>query len=257
MAEARVSMELIGVNDGPCKLTAIGGRSDTNRQNITAAVKATNQMGAFQNLKGQWFEITFKAVTMCNFPVTMVKCNSKIPKIGTTDAKDVPEETYLFIEEQAEWCTKYLTKGWSKEVKMEGYIVASNPTIYQDPRYFESMPEAFLQCKTYKEYYKQKYANNYPSLKDEWIKEEYYVLKCNSEVVDQVDYNEHCAQLHGIEPTRLRGEQHIKFDSKVPFKLEPALDIENVGTEDHNNILHTWFTKGTQQLSPKLPIKLK
>ena len=80
MADARVSMELIGVNDGPCKLTAIGGRSDTERQDITAAVKATNQMGAFHNLKGQWFETTFKAVTMCNFPVTMVTYKGKIPR---------------------------------------------------------------------------------------------------------------------------------------------------------------------------------
>ena len=82
-------------------------------------------MGAFQNLKGHWFETTFKAVTMCNFPVTMVKYKGKIPKVGATEAKDIPEETYIFIEKQAEWSKKYLTKGWSKEVKMERYIVAS------------------------------------------------------------------------------------------------------------------------------------
>ena len=74
--------------------------------------------------------------------------------MGNTNAKDVPEETYMFIEEQAEWSKKYLTKGWSKEVKMEGYIVASNPLIYRDPKYFESIPNSLLKCKKYNEYYK-------------------------------------------------------------------------------------------------------
>ena len=100
--------------------------------------------------------------------------------------------------------------------------------------------------------------NNYPQLNEGRIKEEFYVLKCNAEVVEQVDYNEHCAQLHGIEASSLNGEQHIKIDSKVTFKLDPALDIENVGTEDHKSILQTWFTKGvaTAVLTKKTPIKL-
>ena len=46
--------------------------------------------------------------------------------------------------------------------------------------------------------------------------------------------------------------QHsIKIDSKVAFKLEPALDIENVGPDEHSSILHGCFTKsvGTTVLS--------
>ena len=63
-------------------------------------------------------------------------------------------------------------------------------------------------------------------------------------MIEQIDYNEHCNRLHGIEAPKLTKEQNIKVDSKVPFKLDSALDIEDVGTEDHMSILHSWYTKG-------------
>ena len=115
MAEARASMDLLGVNDvvtfAKGKLKAIGGRANNDRQTVTAALRATNQTGSFRNLKGHWFETTFKAVTMCNFPITMVKYKGRIPKIGETDAHDVPEDTYMFFEDQKNWSMKYLTYG--------------------------------------------------------------------------------------------------------------------------------------------------
>ena len=92
--------------------------------------------------------------------------------------------------------------------------------------------------------YLQKHANNYPDINADRVSEEFYVFKCNGEVVDQIDYNEHGGRLHGVRPLELKQEQNIKVDSKIPFKLDSAMDIEQVGPDDHYSILGTWFTKG-------------
>ena len=122
MTGARASMDLLSKDDAPqaVKLTVIGGRADDKRQAVTAALGKTNQFGPFQDLDGHWFETTFKKGLMSNFPVTMVKYKGRIPKIGETDAHDVPEDTYMFFEDQTNWSKKYLTYGWSEEEKKEG-----------------------------------------------------------------------------------------------------------------------------------------
>ena len=73
----------------------------------------------------------------------------------------------------------------------------------------------------------------------------YSVLKCNIPAEEQDEFNEHCRMVHGIIPGHLKRQQTIKIDSKLPVKLETALDIENVGPDQHDGILHGWFTKGT------------
>ena len=49
--------------------------------------------------------------------------------------------------------------------------------------------------------------------------------------------------VHVMIPAHLNRQQSIKVDAKVPFKLEPALYIENVGYDEYNSILHGWFMK--------------
>ena len=49
--------------------------------------------------------------------------------------------------------------------------------------------------------------------------------------------------LHGIRTDELRAQQSVKVDPKLVFKLDPALNIENLGTEEHKSILHAWYTK--------------
>ena len=134
----------------------------------------------------------------------MVKYKGRIPKIGEIDAHDVPEDTYMFFEDQTSWSQKYLTHGWSEEVKMRGIIVASNPLIYSELKYYECTSRSVLGSTQYKAMYLQKHANNHPDLNDNRIREEFYVLKCNAEVIEQVDYNEHCNRLHGIKASSLK-----------------------------------------------------
>ena len=180
----------------------------------------------------------------CNFPITVVRYKGRIPKIGDKNAKDVPGDNYIFIEEQAAWSQKYLTHNWSDAAKARGFIVASDPLIYAEQKYFECIPQTVFYSKTHRSAYLSKHKVANATLTDNMISEVFFVLKCNAEVVEQVDYNEHCTQLHGVMASTLKVQQSIKVDPKLTFKLDPALNIENVGTKDHKNILQSWYTKG-------------
>ena len=89
-----------------------------------------------------------------------------------------------------------------------------------------------------------KHTGTYPTLTLDLVNNAYSVLKCNLPVDDQDDIDEHCEHIHGVAPASLNKELTIKVDAKIPFKLEPALNIENVGTDKHNSILNGWYTKG-------------
>ena len=102
MASARDSMETVSKKDAGVKLISLSGREDPKRQALETALRKTSQYGAFQELGGQFFETTFnKKAQMCNFPVTLVKYEVKIPKLGDKEPQDVPEDTYMFFEDQA------------------------------------------------------------------------------------------------------------------------------------------------------------
>ena len=60
---------------------------------------------------------------MCNFPVTMVKYEGKIPKLGTEEPKEVPEDTYMFFEDQAIWNKKWLTHNYTEPEQRRGTVV--------------------------------------------------------------------------------------------------------------------------------------
>ena len=49
--------------------------------------------------------------------------------------------------------------------------------------------------------------------------------------------------MHGLTPKELRMEQNICVDPKIPFKLDNAMNIEELGTEDHWAILGLWSAK--------------
>ena len=88
MASARDSMETVSANDAGVKLTALPGRSDDQRKKLEKDVRKTAQHGAFKELGGQFFETVFNSKNqMCTFPVTMVKYEGKIPKLGTRSQK--------------------------------------------------------------------------------------------------------------------------------------------------------------------------
>ena len=247
MAGTRGSMDLLTEEKAPpdIKIHAIGGRDVGDRRRLHDAVKKTNQAGSYQKLKTHGFELAQpKSAVMCYFPITLVKLKGRIPKVGDTEGRDVPEDHYMFFEDQAKWNRKYLTHTYSDKEKQQGFTIVSDPQTFSVSNYYEGLPNSVLKSTRYKDPYMQKYAANYSELDAEGVKEEYYVFLCNVEITNQVDYNEHCSRLHGVTPRQLTQEQNIRVDSKIPFKLESALDIEHVGPEDHDNILGTWFYKG-------------
>ena len=95
----------------------------------------------------------------------------------------------------------------------------------------------------YRKMYVDSNKNTFKKLTTEDLKEEFTVFKCNWEVADQVDYNEHCRKMHGVIPQDLRMETNISVDPKIPFKLDNAMTIEQLGNGDHWAILNSWFNK--------------
>ena len=246
MAGARGSMELISKQEAgkDLKFNYIDGRSNDTRKGLEYAMMNTDQSGAFQELGGHTFETVFQKVQMCNFPITMVKYKGQIPAVGTGAAHSVPEATYMFFEDQWKWNKKYLTHNFTNPEKRRGVIVASMPDSYLVTDYFYHLPGSVMKSSTYKDMYMQKYKHSHPEINANYVQEEFYALKCNAAVTDQIDYNEHCSRVHGVKPMDLKQEQNIAVDSKIPFKLGNAMNIEDLGTDDHWAILGTWFTKG-------------
>jgi len=49
--------------------------------------------------------------------------------------------------------------------------------------------------------------------------------------------------MHGIVPGKMRAETNISVNHSLPFKLNSAMTILNLGTGDHSAILQDWYTK--------------
>ena len=162
---------------------------------------------------------------------------------SSPDPSKVPEETYMFFEPQWEWNKKYLTHSFVKSEKKKGVVIASQPDSYSVTDYFYKNTKTVMKCSSYKDMYVQKHKNSYPEINANYVLKEFFAFKCNAAVTDQIDYNEHCKLIHGVKPMQLTQEVVIAVDSKIPFKLDNAMNIEELGTDDHWAILRTWFTK--------------
>ena len=72
----------------------------------------------------------------------------------------------------------------------------------------------------------------------------FIAFKCNEELFQQEDVDEHTRATHGITTlNRLKPLHIIEIDSKIPFVLNQALDIEQVGPDERGNIFHGFFTR--------------
>ena len=69
-------------------------------------------------------------------------------------------------------------------------------------------------------------------------------FKCNYEMVHQDEVDEHTEDVHGISsPNILRKKSTLIVNAKIPFVLNPAHDIEQVGAERRAQIFHDVFTR--------------
>ena len=117
------------------------------------------------------------------------------------------------------------------------------PDTYTNTEYYYCLPKTVARSMQYRKMYVDSNKATFKKLSTEDLKEEFTVFKCNWEVVDQVDYNEHCRKMHGVIPGDLRMETNISVDPKIPFKLDNAMTIEQLGNRDHWAILNNWFNK--------------
>ena len=87
---SRDAMEPLAPGDPDAKIKALDGRSDAKRKELKRKVEATDQDGLFQNLGSHSFETTFNVKNqMCNFPVTLVTYEGKVPANGSETEKAV------------------------------------------------------------------------------------------------------------------------------------------------------------------------
>ena len=93
------------------------------------------------------------------------------------------------------------------------------PDSYTNTEYYSCLPNVVLKSTKYREMYVQKHINFFANLKASVLVEEYYVFKCNWEVTDQVDYNEHCQRMHGVKPLQLKQEQKLERERAKDIKL--------------------------------------
>ena len=96
---SRDSMETLSVGDPDTEIGTLDGRSNTQREEFKKKVEKTNQDGLFKKLGNQSFETTFNVKNlMCNFPVTLVTYEGKVPAKGSEPEKAVPALTYTVFE---------------------------------------------------------------------------------------------------------------------------------------------------------------
>ena len=124
-------METLSVGDPDTEIGTLDGRSNTQREEFKKKVEKTNQDGLFKKLGNQSFKTTFNVKNvMCNFQVTLVTYEGKIPAKGSEPEKTVPALTYMVFEPQIEWNKKWLTFNFVKPEKREGTKVATMPDTY-------------------------------------------------------------------------------------------------------------------------------
>ena len=126
------------------------------------------------------------------------------------------------------------SKGQTKDT--QDLLLASSPNGYSIGQYFKLIPKtarASIEHQT-SYYNKHKGANTTLTM----------AFKCNLKMFQQDDVDEHTELVHGItSPNLLRALNTIEIDAKLPFHLEPALDIEQVGPDEQGKILDGWFTR--------------
>lgn len=71
----------------------------------------------------------------------------------------------------------------------------------------------------------------------------FHTFKCNFEYFHQDDVDDHSRDVHGAIPSTLKPLNTIEIDTKIPFTLNPAHDIEQVGPEKQGRILNGIFTR--------------
>ena len=139
---------------------------------------------------------------------------------------------------------KYLTNQYHSQKDSNQCTYPWETIKYSVSDYFKHIPTNIFNDTSFQTVYFNKHTSAHPNLTLNNVESSYEVLKCNLEVEDQDEYNVHCRFVHGLIASDLRKEQTIKIDAKATFKLDPALNAENVGADLHRNILNGWFTKG-------------
>ena len=126
--DPRDSMDTLAAGEPDTAIHTVGGRDNDKRKKLKLELEKTDQAGPYQQLGVQCFETEFQSkIKMCNFPVSLVTYEGKIPRSNGSPEQDVPPLTYMVFEPQFEWNRRWLTYNFEKPEKKEGTKIASMP----------------------------------------------------------------------------------------------------------------------------------
>ena len=116
--------------------------------------------------------------------------------------------------------------------------------MYPVSDYYRYVPKEIQRDPTFEQVYLAKYKRANPTISKEMLETHFFVLQCAVTAEDPQRYSDHCDFVHGLQATDLQQEQTITVDKKIVFKLDPAKEIEHVGSSTHKKILLSWHSKG-------------
>ena len=188
---------------------------------------------------------TSTSAARCNMPCHMVTCSAVIVGGGTAGANlTLDPETYYMKKEGKVWIEKHLTwnNGETKDTK--SLTLASPPNSYSIVNYFEYTPKSMRDTPDYTTAFFNKHTGANPLLTMANIDTTFMSFKCNLEMFHQDDVDEHTMATHGISsPNTLKPRSTIEVDAKIPFVLDSAHDIEQVGSDRRKQIFHDIFNR--------------
>ena len=178
-------------------------------------------------------------IPKCHMQVTVVTVSATVPRGNTdgTDINDIPKEVFLPRDLAGAWSMEKLSYSNSNPEKPhKGIYMASPVSHYDYGDYWQHVPTNIRNATpTFIQKFLAKYAGGYTPgvLKEEHVSVTFTTLKCNLNLGDSDEIEEHFEDVHGVKggPTKLNPFREITVNAQLTFEIPKMVDIENVGDD--------------------------
>ena len=209
------------------------------RKRLEDALKVTNQDGKIEIIGDDIFATkaaTIGASARCNFKLDLVQCSAALPGAGPQGgALVIAPDTYMYFEEATLWSSNNLTHSKGQDKHTQHLQIASPPSSYSVPTYFNYVPNAIMASDKYQDMYLAKHQATHNALTMDMVTDMRFTFKCSLELAHQDDLDEHSVLAHGIIPVNLKALPVIEIDTKQPFSLDSVLHIEQTNPQEQDN----------------------
>ena len=160
-------------------------------------------------------------IPKCHMQVTVVTVSATVPRGNTdgTDINDIPKEVFIPRDLAGEWSMEKLSYSNSNPEKPHKGIYMASPVSYYDyGNYWQHVPTNIRNATpSFIQKFLAKYAPGYAPgvLKEEHVSVTFTTLKCNLNLGDSDDIEEHFEDVHGVKggPTKLNPFREITVNA--------------------------------------------